>query len=74
MHIPEIFRLLQEWGNVKTKEMYQTFNMGLGFVIIMPEADANKFVGTEGSEQGAKIIGKVEAGCGLSAPSLNLEF
>ena len=32
--MPPIFRLLQEWGNVDWKEMYRTFNMGIGMVLI----------------------------------------
>ena len=30
-----IFRLLQEWGHVETKEMYHTFNMGIGMVLVV---------------------------------------
>ena len=32
---PDIFKLLQEWGNVETKEMYSTFNMGVGIVFFI---------------------------------------
>lgn len=34
---PDIFDLLQEWGGVATQEMYGTFNMGIGFVMFVPE-------------------------------------
>ena len=37
---PPIFRLLQEWGNVDGHEMYRTFNMGIGMVIIAAPAEA----------------------------------
>ena len=30
-----IFRLLQEWGHVEPKEMYHTFNMGIGMVLVV---------------------------------------
>jgi phosphoribosylformylglycinamidine cyclo-ligase len=30
-----IFRLLQEWGHVEAKEMYHTFNMGIGMVLVV---------------------------------------
>ena len=33
--IPAIFRRLQEMGNVKEKEMYKVFNMGIGMVIVV---------------------------------------
>ncbi len=32
---PKIFSLLQEWGGISDKEMYSTFNMGVGMVIIV---------------------------------------
>lgn len=33
--VPEIFKLLQKWGNVDSKEMYGTFNMGIGMILIV---------------------------------------
>ncbi len=40
--MPPIFRLLQQWGDVGWKEMYRTFNMGIGMVIIASKAEAEK--------------------------------
>lgn len=40
--MPAIFKLLQEWGNVEWKEMYRTFNMGIGMVIIADADEAKK--------------------------------
>ncbi|NYT07084.1 MAG: phosphoribosylformylglycinamidine cyclo-ligase [Methanomicrobiales archaeon] len=37
LHIPEIFRWIQENGNVDPDEMYRTFNMGMGYAFIAPE-------------------------------------
>ncbi len=34
-----IFRFLQKMGNVKDQEMFRTFNMGLGFVLVVDKAD-----------------------------------
>jgi len=36
---PDIFRVLMRLGNVLQDEMYATFNMGVGFVIVVAEAD-----------------------------------
>jgi phosphoribosylformylglycinamidine cyclo-ligase len=37
--VPKIFRLIQNKGNIDDKEMYHTFNMGIGMVLIVkPEA------------------------------------
>lgn len=30
-----IFKLLQEWGHVESREMYHTFNMGIGMVLVV---------------------------------------
>jgi phosphoribosylformylglycinamidine cyclo-ligase len=35
---PAIFDWLQETGNVDTREMYRTFNCGIGMAVVMPEA------------------------------------
>lgn len=40
--MPTIFRLLQEWGNVDWKEMYRTFNMGIGMIIIASPEESEK--------------------------------
>ncbi|MDD5129330.1 MAG: phosphoribosylformylglycinamidine cyclo-ligase [Candidatus Omnitrophica bacterium] len=34
-NVPEIFRLIQNKGNVEDKEMYHTLNMGIGMVLIV---------------------------------------
>lgn len=51
--MPQIFRLIQRAGNVPDEDMYRTFNMGIGMVIIAEKEEAHK-VG-EGF-----IIGRVE--------------
>ena len=38
--MPPIFRLLQEWGNVDWPEMYRTFNMGIGMILILSPEEA----------------------------------
>ena len=35
--IPEIFKLLQSWGNVDWQEMFRTFNCGIGMILIVDE-------------------------------------
>jgi phosphoribosylformylglycinamidine cyclo-ligase len=64
-----IFQFLQEQGNVDDAEMYQTFNMGMGFVIVLPEAEAEEACRIMGS--GSKVIGSIVKE-GLKAGSLVL--
>ena len=40
--MPVIFQLLQKWGNVDWKEMYRTFNMGIGMILIASADEAAK--------------------------------
>ncbi len=50
-----IFRFLHEEGDVEDVEMYKTFNMGMGFVVVLPESEA-----LEASKMlGGKIVGKI---------------
>ncbi|NWF97377.1 MAG: phosphoribosylformylglycinamidine cyclo-ligase [Nitrospirae bacterium] len=38
--VPEIFKIIREMGNVPEKDMRRTFNMGIGYIIVIPEVDA----------------------------------
>ena len=39
---PEIFKIIQEAGSIAEAEMYRTFNMGLGFILVVDPADEDK--------------------------------
>ena len=62
--VPSVFDWLQEKGSIETKEMYRTFNMGMGMIIIVNKADAEKSVSILGKH--AQIIGSVENGKGVT--------
>ncbi len=36
---PDIFRMIMRLGNVAQDEMFATFNMGIGFVLVVGKAD-----------------------------------
>ena len=36
---PKIFKLLQDWGNISIDEMYSTFNMGVGMVLVIAKKE-----------------------------------
>jgi len=71
-----IFKFLQETGNVEDKEMYQTFNMGMGLSIIVSEKDATNAIKIlkKYSKSDVKIVGKIEKGKGVKVPSLKLSY
>jgi phosphoribosylformylglycinamidine cyclo-ligase len=65
-----IFSLLQKLGGVEDAEMYRTFNMGMGFVVVLPQADAELACQIMGL--GSKVIGSIVKE-GLKAGSLKLD-
>jgi phosphoribosylformylglycinamidine cyclo-ligase len=56
--VQPIFRLIQERGNVAEDEMYRTFNMGLGMVLVCAPADVETVRGQAGE---ALVVGEVIA-------------
>jgi phosphoribosylformylglycinamidine cyclo-ligase len=63
--IPKLFRALQEWGEVPEEEMWEVFNMGLGFIVIVPKTqaeDALKFLEKQG--EWAYPVGEIVPGRG----------
>ena len=40
--IPPIFKLIAERGNIPERDMYNTFNMGIGMAVIVPENEVEK--------------------------------
>lgn len=61
--IPPIFGLLQEKGGIEEKMMYNTYNMGLGMVLAVDAADAEKTMeALEKAGEKAYIVSAVEAG------------
>ncbi len=40
----DIFNIIQDIGKIDDKEMYRTFNMGIGFIVIVESADKSKTI------------------------------
>ena len=58
--LPEIFKLLQKGGSVAWGEMYSTFNMGIGMVLVIDPKQAMQTVSIlKASRQKAFVIGEV---------------
>lgn len=56
--VPPIFEELSKRGNLQHEEKYRTFNMGIGYTLVVPLADAAKAIQ---AANGAKIVGWIEA-------------
>lgn len=54
--VPPIFRYLQERGRITDREMYRTFNMGVGFIFVVGRSDLSRALRLSA---GAREIGRV---------------
>ena len=61
--IPSIFHLLQSKGGLEEKMMYNTYNMGLGMILAVDSADADRTLDAlKAAGEAAYVIGEVETG------------
>lgn len=60
--VPAIFQILAEKGKVPREEMYQVFNMGIGMAVIVEKKNAGRIQ----RSLGAKKIGRITEGCGVT--------
>ncbi len=64
--VPTIFKFIQNQGKVERDEMYRVFNMGIGFVVIIPKPQMKKAMAIlNGLHQPYKVIGVVRKGSGI---------
>ena len=63
--IPPVFHWLAAAGSVGAEAMYNTFNMGIGFVLLVPPQQAEQVMTHFQSQDiSANIIGEVVTGVG----------
>ena len=61
--VPPIFRMLQTEGNIGEDMMYNTYNMGLGMVLAVDPADAEKAMeAIRAAGEDPYVVGTVEKG------------
>jgi phosphoribosylformylglycinamidine cyclo-ligase len=61
--VPPIFKLIAERGNIPERDMYNTFNMGIGMAVIVPESEVEKSLEIlKESGEEAYLIGEVVEG------------
>lgn len=59
---PPIFRLIQHYGEVDDPEMFQVYNMGVGFCVLAAECDAAQILAIlQRHGRAARVIGHVVA-------------
>ena len=64
--VPTIFKFIQNQGKVDREEMYRVFNMGIGFVVIIPKKDLKKATNVlKAQHQPYSVIGVIRKGKGI---------
>ena len=58
--VPPVFDLVRREAGATEQEMFETFNMGIGMVLVVPGEAAGRT-----GAGGGRIIGRVVAGSGL---------
>jgi phosphoribosylformylglycinamidine cyclo-ligase len=64
--VPTIFNFIQNQGRVDRDEMYRVFNMGIGYVLIIPKKElprAEKIL--QANRQQFSVIGVIRKGVGV---------
>ncbi len=60
-----IFKIIKKLGNISYKEMYQTFNMGMGMAVIVEKREADIALDILNKYVEAKIVGEIKKGKGV---------
>lgn len=61
--VHSIFRLVQKLGDISEREMFKTFNMGIGLVLVIEESDKERIMkALKRYGESAYIIGRVDSG------------
>ncbi|WP_031435496.1 phosphoribosylformylglycinamidine cyclo-ligase [Methylomarinum vadi] len=65
--MPEVFKWLQQQGNITQADMLTTFNCGIGMIVCVAEEDAEQSIATL-TEQGERVfkVGEIVVGRGKS--------
>jgi phosphoribosylformylglycinamidine cyclo-ligase len=74
--VPGLFRWIQQLGGLSDEEMFQTFNMGIGFVLVVANsrlAETRRRLARADAADAVEI-GHVERGTGVTVPPYGLSF
>ena len=62
-----VFKMLEKWGKVPHREMFNIFNMGIGMVVVLDQSEAAHAIEIlESHGEKASVIGKVTSNEGVN--------
>ncbi|MHB8561782.1 MAG: AIR synthase-related protein, partial [Thermoplasmataceae archaeon] len=69
-----VFKQLMTMGELDYMQMYETFNMGIGYVVVIDEESRIDFINTLRNRVQFREIGHVENGSGILIPKYETEL
>lgn len=69
-----VFKQLADLGKLTLSQMYEIFNMGMGYVVVIDPESRIDFISSLRSRIQFREIGHVEDGSGISLPSMEVEY
>ena len=64
--VPTIFKFIERQGKIDRDEMYRVFNMGIGYVVIIPKPEFTKATNIlKAQHQNYNVIGVIRKGIGI---------
>lgn len=64
--VPTIFKFIERQGKIDREEMYRVFNMGIGFIMIIPKSEMTKATNIlKAQHQNYSVIGVIRKGSGI---------
>lgn len=69
-----IFKEIMNLGNLTYEEMYEIFNMGIGFVVIIDPESKRDLLSTLRNKVSVREIGVVQNGNAIKVPKLEVEY
>ena len=73
LEVPGIFKLLMERGNIPERDMFNTYNMGIGMTVVVAPEDANRAIEIieDAGEHAYKIGRIIKSDVGVSITDIN---
>ena len=70
----DIFEEIKELGNISYHEMFSVFNMGIGFVVVLPKNEVENALQILNNHFPTYVIGKIVEESIISIPQYNIVF
>lgn len=65
--VPPLFRFIQKLANIEEREMFSSFNMGIGMMMVADEVQADSVIATlADAGEDARVIGQIVKGHGVA--------